>query len=91
MPPRTGESAIVKVSVFGLGYVGAVSAACLANDDHLVVGVDTSEAKVGLINEGRTPIIEQGVEELIGTAVRNGRLWATADAAEAVLDRKSVV
>ncbi len=76
----------MKVSIFGLGYVGAVSAACLANDDHLVVGVDTSEAKVGLINEGRTPIIEQGVEELIATAVRNGRLWATADAAKAVFN-----
>lgn len=76
----------MKVSVFGLGYVGAVSAACLANDDHLVVGVDTSEAKVELINEGRTPIIEQGVEDLIKTAVRNGRLWATADAGEAVFN-----
>lgn len=75
----------MKVSIFGLGYVGAVSAACLAQDGHVVVGVDISEFKIQLINSAKTPIIEREVGQLIETAVRRGQLSATVDAREAVL------
>lgn len=74
----------MKISVFGLGYVGAVSAGCLARDGHEVVGVDPSPTKVGLINEGKSPIIEAEIDEIIAEAQREGRLRATASPAEAV-------
>jgi len=74
----------MKISVFGLGYVGCVSAACLAREGHEVTGVDVSPVKVGIINEGRSPIVEEGVGELIAEMVGAGRLRATTDAAEAV-------
>jgi GDP-mannose 6-dehydrogenase len=74
----------MKVSVFGMGYVGVVSAACLARDGHTVIGVDPNETKVDLINAGHTPIIEAEVEELVGEAVRLGRLTASRDPAGAV-------
>lgn len=75
----------MRISVFGLGYVGAVSAACLARDGHEMIGVDPAPVKVDLINAGKTPIIETGVDEMIAAAVRGGRLSATTNAAEAVL------
>ena len=75
----------MRISVFGLGYVGVVSAACLARDGHNVIGVDPNETKVGLINSGRTPIIEAEVDELVGEAVDSGRLTANHDAAGAVM------
>ena len=62
----------MKVSVFGLGYVGSVSAACFAEDGHTVVGVDVSAAKVESINEGRSPIVEKGLDELIEPTPRTG-------------------
>ncbi len=64
----------MKISVFGLGYVGSVSAACLTRDGHDVVGVDTAASKVDLINQGQTPVIEADVGELIAEGVRQGRL-----------------
>jgi GDP-mannose 6-dehydrogenase len=74
----------MKVSVFGLGYVGSVSAASLAADGHTVVGVDVNPDKVASLNEGRSPIVEKGLNELIRTAAANGSLRATTDTAEAV-------
>ncbi|MCK4787417.1 MAG: nucleotide sugar dehydrogenase [Desulfobacteraceae bacterium] len=73
-----------KLSIFGLGYVGTVSAACLANEGHMVIGVDPNEVKVDLINDGKSPIIEQGTTELIQRAVANGRLRATTNPMESV-------
>lgn len=74
----------MKVSIFGLGYVGTVSAGCLANDGHEVVGVDPIQTKVDLINLGRTPIIEQEIGEIISANVKSGRLRAVVDPAEAI-------
>jgi GDP-mannose 6-dehydrogenase len=74
----------MKISVMGLGYVGAVSAGCLAKEGHEVIGVDPQQAKVDLINAGRTPIIEKDIGEMIEQAVRDGRLRATSDVHEAV-------
>jgi GDP-mannose 6-dehydrogenase len=74
----------MKISVFGLGYVGAVSAACLAADGHTVVGVDNNPVKADLLNQGRSPVIEEGLGELIQEGVRAGRLRATTDCDEAV-------
>lgn len=74
----------MKLSVFGIGYVGCVSAACFAKDGHNVIGVDVNPTKVGIINDGKSPIIEPGIGDLIGEAVRSGRLSATTNSAEAV-------
>lgn len=74
----------MKISIFGLGYVGAVSAGCLANEGHEVIGVDPNQTKVDLINQGKTPIIEKDIGELIEMAVKEGRLRATTDASEAI-------
>jgi GDP-mannose 6-dehydrogenase len=74
----------MRVSVFGLGYVGAVSAACLAADGHEVVGVDKSVSKVELMNSGKSPIIETNIDAMIRAAHSEGRLRATTDAAEAI-------
>ncbi|MDB5821787.1 MAG: GDP-mannose dehydrogenase [Herminiimonas sp.] len=75
----------MKISIFGLGYVGAVSAACLARDGHAIVGVDSNRTKVDLINEGLSPIVEHDVDGMIAEAVRGSRLYATHDAFNAVL------
>ena len=74
----------MKLSVFGLGYVGCVSAACFARAGHEVVGVDVNTTKVGIINSGQSPIVEPGVGELIAEMVAAGRLRATTDARAAV-------
>ena len=74
----------MKICVLGLGYVGAVSAACLARDGHEVIGVDPERAKVDLINAGRSPIIEKDLGEIIAAQVRAGRLHATTAVEDAV-------
>jgi len=74
----------VRISVFGLGYVGAVSAGCLARDGHEVIGVDPVRAKVDLINSGKSPIIEAEIEEIIVATVGSGRLRATSDQDQAI-------
>jgi len=74
----------MKLSVFGIGYVGCVSAACFARDGHEVIGVDVNAAKVDIINSGRSPIVETGMNELMKTAVESGRLAATTDTTAAV-------
>jgi GDP-mannose 6-dehydrogenase len=74
----------MKVSVFGLGYVGSVSAAALAADGHDVVGVDVNADKVGQINNGSSPIVEPGLAELLHKTVSEGRLRATTDTADAI-------
>lgn len=76
----------MKVSVFGLGYVGTVSAAAFAADGHDVVGVDVSPAKVKAVNAGHSPIVEPGLDDLLSRTVEEGRLRATVDAADAVHD-----
>jgi GDP-mannose 6-dehydrogenase len=74
----------MNVSVFGLGYVGSVSAASFAADGHTVVGVDVNSDKVASLNEGRSPIVEKGLDELIRTAAADGSLRATTSTADAV-------
>lgn len=74
----------MRISVFGLGYVGVVSAACLAQSGHEVIGVDPNATKVDLINDGVAPIVETGVGELIARARAESRLSATHSVAAAV-------
>lgn len=76
----------MRISVFGLGYVGTVSAGCLAMQGNSVTGVDPVPAKVDLINKGQTPIVEVEIGEIIASTVESGRLRATHDAAAAVND-----
>ena len=76
----------LSVSIFGLGYVGSVSAACFASMGHKVIGVDLSRAKVEMLDSGRTPIIEARMSELVAEANQAGRLRATTDATDAVLN-----
>jgi GDP-mannose 6-dehydrogenase len=73
-----------RISVFGLGYVGTVSAACLAQQGHHVIGVDVNAKKVEIVNSGRSPIIESALDDVVAQEVRRGRLKATTDAAGAV-------
>jgi GDP-mannose 6-dehydrogenase len=74
----------MKVSIFGLGYVGCVSAACLAKDGNEVIGVDVNPVKVELLASGRSPIVEPGLNELIEESVGNGRLQVATDVWPAV-------
>jgi GDP-mannose 6-dehydrogenase len=74
----------MRVSIFGLGYVGAVSAACLAKEGHTVVGVDIDPYKLSLIRQGKAPIVEANLEPYLKQAVESGRLTVTDDATEAV-------
>ena len=73
-----------RVAVFGMGYVGCVSAACLSRDGHRVFGVDTDPVKVDSINHGITPVLEPGLGELLHEEVARGNLSATSDATESI-------
>lgn len=75
----------MRLSVFGIGYVGCVSAACFAKAGHDVIGVDLNQTKVDIINSGKSPIVEAGIDELIAAMVAAGRLRATSDSAEAIM------
>ncbi len=74
----------MKVAVFGLGYVGTVSAACLAANGHDVWGVDPDEMKVAAISAGQSPVVEPGLQELVATSVAAGTLHASVHPADAV-------
>ena len=74
----------MSVSVFGLGYVGSVTAACLAHVGHDVIGVDINLAKCEMLNAGKAPIVEAGLEDLIAEGHRSGRLRATTDVGAAI-------
>jgi GDP-mannose 6-dehydrogenase len=76
----------VKVAVFGLGYVGCVSAAGVASLGHEVVGVDINAAKVQLVRDGKTPVLEPELSQLVSVEVAAGRLWATQEPAGAVME-----
>lgn len=75
----------MRISIFGLGYVGAVCAGCLSARGHEVIGVDVSQTKIDLINQGKSPIVEPGLAELLEAGVKSGRLRGTTDVAAAVL------
>lgn len=76
----------MKISIFGLGYVGCVTATCLAANGHSVIGVDVNPHKVRLLETGQSPISEPGLDEMLAKAVGSGRLRATTDAVMAVQD-----
>jgi GDP-mannose 6-dehydrogenase len=78
------EERSLKISIFGMGYVGTVSAGCLAQNGHQVIGVDPVRTKVELINAGQSPIIEAEIGEIIAETVRSGRLRATDNQDEAI-------
>ena len=74
----------MKISIFGMGYVGVVSAACLLRDGHEIVGVDPAAAKVADLSQGHSPIQEPGVAELLARGHQAGRINATTEASEAL-------
>jgi GDP-mannose 6-dehydrogenase len=80
---------MARISVFGIGYVGVVSAACLARDGHHVIAVDILPERVAMINEGLSPIVENGLDPLIAAAVAKGNLTATLDVEQAVRDTEA--
>src|SRR5277367_1420523 len=76
----------MRISVFGIGYVGVVSCGCLAELGHEVIGVDISPEKIAMLAAGRSPIVEEAIDTLIAGAVQQGRLTATQDVAAAVAE-----
>jgi GDP-mannose 6-dehydrogenase len=81
---RRAKVAFKNISIFGLGYVGAVSLACLARDGHRVIGVDIDDTKLNLIRSRKSPILEEGIQELMRDVVDSGRVTVTNDALQAV-------
>ncbi|MCB1654510.1 MAG: GDP-mannose dehydrogenase, partial [Pseudomonadales bacterium] len=76
----------MRISIFGLGYVGAVCAGCLSARGHEVIGVDISQDKIDLINLGKSPIVEPGLGELLSQGIATGRLRGTTNFADAIRD-----
>lgn len=76
----------MKLSIFGLGYVGTVTSACFARDGHEVIGVDINPHKVALLNDGKSPIVEEEIGEMVMENVRAGRLRATAEVHNAIMN-----
>jgi GDP-mannose 6-dehydrogenase len=74
----------LRISIFGLGYVGTVSCGCLANAGHEVIGVDPIRTKVQIINAGQSPVIEVHIGEIVAATVKSGRLRATDDTEQAI-------
>jgi GDP-mannose 6-dehydrogenase len=81
---RRAPATTKRISIFGLGYVGAVSLACLARDGHQVIGCDIDPVKLDLIRSRKSPILEEGIQELMRDVVDSGRVKVTDDAAQAV-------
>src|SRR5689334_24138528 len=81
---RAKPVATKRISIFGLGYVGAVSLACLARDGHQVIGCDIDPTKLDLIRSRKSPILEEGIQELMRDVVDSGRVKVTNDALQAV-------
>ena len=79
------------IAIFGLGYVGAVSAACLSKEGHSIIGVDSNDAKTHLINSGKSPVVEKDVDGMIAEAVAAGRLRATTDGDAAIRDSELAI
>jgi GDP-mannose 6-dehydrogenase len=76
----------MRISIFGLGYVGCVSAACFAKNGHTVIGVDVNAAKREILAAGRSPVVEKDLDALIADGVANGRIRTAASAADAVAE-----
>lgn len=74
----------MRISIFGLGYVGAVTAACFAHDGHEIVGVDVDSIKLDIIRSGASPIVEERLSEMIKDGVGTGRIQVTSDSVEAI-------
>lgn len=85
-PEKTADirSGSMRISIFGLGYVGTISAVCLATEGHKIVGVDTNDTKVSLIAKGNSPIVETNLDRYLSDAVKSGALTATTDWQQAV-------
>ena len=77
------SDALMDIAIYGIGYVGAVAAGCMASAGHRVIAVDVNPSKVAIVNAGRTPLFEPGLPELISAAVSDDRLRATTNSAEA--------
>ena len=80
-----------RISIFGLGYVGAVSLACLARDGHEMTGVDIDESKLEMLRRGQAPIVETGIQELTRNIIRSGKVTVTNSVRDAILGDRCVV
>src|SRR4029453_9492645 len=74
-----------RISIFGLGYVGAVSLGCLARDGHEMTGVDIDPGKLELLRRGQAPIVETGIQELTRAVMRGGAVNVTDSVRDAIL------